>query len=67
MRRSRVRHWTAGLAKFWENHDALSSEEQPLTAVVPLSTVPGARDAGAQFQERTMIFYQARNSAKNCD
>lgn len=54
---------TAGLAKFWDSHNALPAEEQPLAEVVPASVVPGAQDAGAQFLERAMTVYRERHPA----
>ncbi|MCW3097723.1 MAG: transcriptional regulator, MerR family [Chthonomonadaceae bacterium] len=48
---------TAGLGKFWENHNAPATGEQPLAEVVPPSVVPGANDVGAQFLARAMTLY----------
>lgn len=43
----------AGLRKFWENHNALPAEEQPLTTVIPSSS-----SEGEQFLEKAMTIYQ---------
>lgn len=48
---------SAGLSKFWENHNALPEEERPLASAVPASVVPGANDAGAQFLQRALVLY----------
>ncbi len=45
----------AGLGRFWESHNALTKEEQPLAHVVPT-----ANDAGADFLNRAMEIYQQR-------
>jgi DNA-binding transcriptional MerR regulator len=50
----------AGLARFWQDHNALPEDEQPLASVVPTSVVPGARDEGAQFLEKAMTLYRER-------
>lgn len=50
----------AGLAKFWENHNALPEEEQPLASMVPSSVVPGAKNAGTQLLEEAMTIYRER-------
>ncbi len=43
----------AGLAKFWESHNALPEGERPLASVVP-----GANDEGAQFLAKAMAVYR---------
>lgn len=48
----------AGLGKFWESHNALPKEEQPLATVVPPIS-----DAGAQFLEQAMTIYREKNPA----
>ncbi len=48
----------AGLAKFWESHNALPKEEQPLTAVIPAISA-----AGTEFLEKVMTIYQERQQS----
>ena len=53
----------AGLARFWDSHNALPESEQPLASVVPSAVIPGAHGAGAQLLDQAMTIYQERQSA----
>ena len=45
----------AGLKRFWENHNALPTGEQPLFSVVPSTS-----DAETEFMEKAMTLYEER-------
>jgi MerR family transcriptional regulator, thiopeptide resistance regulator len=52
----------AGLGRFWQNHNALPAEKQPLGSVVPPEVTPGAPNAAAQLLQRAMETYRDRSS-----
>ncbi|HLK58179.1 MAG TPA: MerR family transcriptional regulator [Chthonomonadaceae bacterium] len=54
----------AGLAKFWQNHNALPADQRPLAGVVPVAVTPGSGDAGQAFLEKAMTIYQEKETQR---
>ena len=50
----------SGLRQFWQNHNALPGDQQPLKPLVPTEVFPGSPDTGARFLERATKIYQER-------
>jgi DNA-binding transcriptional MerR regulator len=54
-----------GLGRFWQNHNSLPEDQQPLKPVVPAEVIPGSREDGARLLQRAMEIYQARQPGKS--
>ena len=52
----------AGLGRFWQNHNALPEDQQPLKTVVPAEVIPGSAADGARLLDEAMAIYQDRQS-----
>jgi len=53
----------AGLARFWDNHNALPAEERPLAGITPATVLPGADDPAARLLDAAMAIYRERQAA----